>query len=363
MNHVLSFGFTFSLVLAVAQGVRKKPELPNYLNSAIFTCNAVLQLGVLLIALRVPVRCPWSIVAFLSSIFFIGPLIYYYNYILINPSSFRERLQGMQIAHLVPGFIVLAAEIIFQLFPNQYKITVLDAALNGTEWNPIAILCLAGSIHASLYFLYMFIQGLSVRDVESVRVPLLIMSTMYLACMVSVITVACGFFIKSDNVLYSGGAMVPAINTIIFLANNRYPKFFKLIESEIKKKKYERSLLYGIDTSLLGERLNELMADKSIYNDFDITLEKLSEMLFITQHQLSQFLNEKLNTNFRQYINSYRIEEAKNLLVGNPGQSIISICFKVGFGSKSAFNDIFKKFTGENPSDYRERHLEKPGAE
>ncbi len=357
MNHVLFFGFTFSLVLAGAQCVRRKPELANHLNAIIFACNAVLQFGILMIALKVPVRHPLSIFAFLSAIFFIGPVIYYYNYILIHPSAFQGGLPHRQWAHLVPGFAVLAAETVFQFLPGRYKIAVIDAALNGTEWNPIALLCLAGAIHASLYFLYMFTQGLSVRDIESVRVPVLIMNAMYLACTGSVITVAAGFFFRNDAVLYAGGVMIPAINTIIFLANNRYPRFFRLIESEIKKKKYERSLLYGIDTSLLNERLGELMTEKCIYNDFDVTLEKVSDMLLITPHQLSQFLNEKLSTNFRQYINSYRIEEAKKLLVGNPEQSIISICFKVGFGSKSAFNDIFRKHTGENPSDYRERHL------
>jgi AraC-like DNA-binding protein len=202
----------------------------------------------------------------------------------------------------------------------------------------------------------MFIKGLSVRDIESVQVPLRIMNSVYFGCMLSVFMVSYGFFGKSYDVLSAGGAMIPVVNTIVFLANNRYPRFFRLIESEIKKKKYEKSLLYGIDTGLLSEQLNVLMAEKALYRDFDVTLEKLSGMLMIKPHQLSQMLNERLQTNFWQYINSFRIEEAKKLLVNNPEQSVISICFNVGFGSKSAFNDIFRKFTGESPSEYRNRH-------
>jgi AraC-like DNA-binding protein len=340
--------FAFSFLLAIAQIVRKKPEPANYLNSAVFICNSILQLGIPLISLKIPSHYPLSIFAFTSAIFFLGPLMFFYSYSIFNPLSFQSGLPARLKAHLIPG--------IFQLQPVDYKRTIIDSMLNNPGWNTITLLCLAGSIHISLYFIYMLLQGMSIRDVKSIQVPVRIMYSVYFVCMLSIAMVSYGFFTKSGTILTSGGALVTAINVFIFLINHRYPRFFRLIESEIKKKRYERSLLYGIDTELLNEQLNALMTDKSIYRDFDITLEKLGDMLLITPHQLSQFLNERLNTNFRQYINSYRIEEAKKLLINNPEQSIISICFTVGFGSKSTLNEIFKKFTGENPSDFRNRH-------
>jgi AraC-like DNA-binding protein len=358
MNYIIFFGFTFSIILAIAQSIRKKPELANYLNSAIFACNSIIQLGILLLLLKIPAQYPLSIFAFITSLFFIGPLIFFYSYTLLNPLSSRTGLPNSLKAHLAPGCLVLIAEIIFQLHPEDFKKSIIDVTLNSQEWSVITFFCFAGSIHMSLYFIYMLVQGLKVRDIESVKVPLRIMNTMYIGCIVSALMVSYGFFGKSSPVLAAGGAMIPVVNTMIFLANYRYPRFFMLIESEIKKKKYEKSLLYGVDTELLSEQLNELMANKCIYRDFDITLEKLSGMLLIKPHQLSQMLNEKLETNFWQYINSFRIEDAKKLLVNNPEQSIITICYNVGFGSKSTFNDIFKKFTGESPSEYRNRHTQ-----
>jgi AraC-like DNA-binding protein len=47
-----------------------------------------------------------------------------------------------------------------------------------------------------------------------------------------------------------------------------------------------------------------------------------------------------------------------------PGIRIVhlnGVPFNVGFGSKSTFNEMFKKFTGENPSGCRERHLVRRG--
>ncbi len=358
MQYFLFFGFTFSLILALAQIIRKNPELTNYLNSAIFLCNGIIQFGILMIALRIPDQYPLSIFAFVSAIFVIGPLLRFYSYVLFNPSPSHTGLPKRLIAHLVPGFLVLTGEIIFQLCPADFKKSIIDVTLNGPDWSVVTLLCLAGSIHVSLYLFYVLIQGLLVGDIKSVQVPLRIMYSVFFACMLSVVMISWGFFGKNYHVVYGGGVMIPFINITVFLATHRYPQFFRVLESEIKKKKYEKSLLYGIDTELLSERLNELMTEKYMYRDFDVTLEKLSAILLIKPHQLSQMLNERLKTNFWQYINSFRIEEAKKLLVNNPEQSIISICYCVGFGSKSTFNDIFKKFTGENPSLYRIRHTD-----
>jgi AraC-like DNA-binding protein len=358
MQYILFFGFTFSIIYAIAQSIRKKPELANSLSSAIFLCNGIIQLGIFLIALRIPEQYPLSILAFVSSLFFIGPLLLFYSYTLFNSSTYQTGLPKKLKVHLVPGCLVLISEIIFQFQPVDYKKSIIDITMNGPEWSVITLVCLAGSIHVSLYLTYVLFKGLSVRDIKSVQVPLRIMYFVFFACMLSVLIISCGFFGKFYNVLYAGGVLIPVINIIVFLSTYRYPQFFRVLESEIKKKKYEKSLLYGIDTDLLSERLNELMTEKCIYKEFDVTLEKLSDMLLIKPHQLSQMLNERLETNFWQYINSFRIEEAKKLLVNNPEQSIISICYSVGFGSKSTFNDIFKKFTGENPSEYRIRNTD-----
>jgi AraC-like DNA-binding protein len=64
-----------------------------------------------------------------------------------------------------------------------------------------------------------------------------------------------------------------------------------------------------------------------------------------------------LNKNFRDLINHYRIEEAKNSLT-NPKKndsSILEIAYEVGFNSKEVFNRCFKKYTGMTPSEYKRK--------
>jgi AraC-like DNA-binding protein len=56
---------------------------------------------------------------------------------------------------------------------------------------------------------------------------------------------------------------------------------------------------------------------------------------------------------FRNFINRFRVEEAQRLLKSDPEMSILTICFEVGFNSKSTFNTAFKKISGITPRDYR----------
>ena len=74
----------------------------------------------------------------------------------------------------------------------------------------------------------------------------------------------------------------------------------------------------------------------------------------MTPHQLSQFLNEQMKANFRNYVNGYRVREARRLLAHNGKTSISSICYEVGFNSKSTFYTVFKEVTGKTPREIRD---------
>jgi len=103
------------------------------------------------------------------------------------------------------------------------------------------------------------------------------------------------------------------------------------------------------------KKLSYLMEVEKLYREESISLQSLADKLAITPHQLSQLLNEKLNSTFPDYINNYRIEEARELLV-DPAwadRKVISIAFEVGYNTKAAFYNVFKKCTGMAPIEYR----------
>jgi AraC-like DNA-binding protein len=104
-------------------------------------------------------------------------------------------------------------------------------------------------------------------------------------------------------------------------------------------------------------QLIQLMEEEKIYINNEITLKSLSESLKITSHQLSQLLNDEMNVNFRTFINSYRIKDAKKALLEYPEKSVLQIAFSVGFNTKSVFNTYFSKECGESPTEYRKNRL------
>lgn len=105
----------------------------------------------------------------------------------------------------------------------------------------------------------------------------------------------------------------------------------------------------------LIDKLVGYMTEKRPYLDPELSLSTLAKDLKITRGQLSQLINDGIGENFYDFINKYRVEEVKKLMV-DPEMAnfnLLGIAFEAGFKSKSTFNLIFKRFTGLTPTEYR----------
>ncbi|MEJ7644816.1 MAG: helix-turn-helix domain-containing protein [Chryseolinea sp.] len=117
---------------------------------------------------------------------------------------------------------------------------------------------------------------------------------------------------------------------------------------------------------LSNDRLNELkiqllslMELKQPFLDSDLSLLKLGDMLQLDSYKTSYLINNCFNENFYVFINRYRLEACKKMLI-DPGYnhlSILGIALEAGFNSKTAFNTSFKKYTGLSPKAYRDQNL------
>ncbi len=125
------------------------------------------------------------------------------------------------------------------------------------------------------------------------------------------------------------------------------------------RRKYERSSLTPEQADQLLVNLRRLMARDKPHLENELTLPALASQLGCSSNHLSQVINEKLNENFFDFVNRYRIEEAKRLLIqqGRP-QKILAIALDAGFNSKSAFYNAFKKQVHMTPAQYRSQSAE-----
>ena len=87
------------------------------------------------------------------------------------------------------------------------------------------------------------------------------------------------------------------------------------------------------------------------------SLSDLSKKIRESPHHVSQVLNEKLNKSFFELLATYRVQEAKKILNNDINNKLIieEISEMVGYNSKTAFNNAFKKLTGKTPSEFRKK--------
>jgi AraC-like DNA-binding protein len=104
-------------------------------------------------------------------------------------------------------------------------------------------------------------------------------------------------------------------------------------------------------------RIIYIMENDKLYQETELTLQDLSNKLQLPPHRVSTAINEGLKKNFYDLVNGYRVEEAKRLLLhpANANYTILSVGFEAGFNSKTTFNTVFKKFTGQTPTEFRDK--------
>lgn len=105
----------------------------------------------------------------------------------------------------------------------------------------------------------------------------------------------------------------------------------------------------------INNRLNLKLEIDKIFLQPNLDVKSLAKELETNEKYLSQLINKKYNVNFSNFINEYRIEYAKKLLLDKnySNYTIEAIGNLSGFNSKSGFNATFKKATNKTPSEFK----------
>jgi AraC-like DNA-binding protein len=125
-------------------------------------------------------------------------------------------------------------------------------------------------------------------------------------------------------------------------------------KEEIKEKYSHSKLSNEVKIDILNNLNAYMKGEDKPFQSEKITMAEVAKILKVSTQQISQVINEKTDLNFNDFVNSYRIEEAKKMLLSNTFSklTIDAIAQKSGFRSKSAFYVAFKKHTGNTPKEF-----------
>lgn len=175
---------------------------------------------------------------------------------------------------------------------------------------------------------------------------------------------------KAENKLIIIGAASVVLITAIFI-------FFLINRNQTLRKLYERNveLMNSFQNKTFVEEatvaeetednennnflnvFNKLLfalEKEKIYKDPDLSLSKVSEIIKSNERYISSAIAAHTKMNYSNFINSYRINEAKMLLYENNNLNINEVMYACGFNSKTTFYEAFKKLTGMSPKQFKD---------
>lgn len=124
--------------------------------------------------------------------------------------------------------------------------------------------------------------------------------------------------------------------------------------------KYEKSALSPEASERLSRKLRSAMEVDHLHRDANLSLWALAKHTGASSNYISQTLNEVIGESFFDFVNSYRIAEAKTLLA-TTNESVLNITYDVGFNARSSFYNAFKRHTGQTPTSYRKNMSQREG--
>ncbi|MFH1198160.1 MAG: helix-turn-helix domain-containing protein [bacterium] len=363
---------TVIMILGAVQGVflsfliysqKKEYNLPGkFLSALILFISLLLFLAALYQSKNyslILIFGPFLLPVFLTP----GPLLYFYTRSLTDR---KFQFSVKHLVHFIPyaiGVVVLST-LYFRSSGEQHEFInnfYYDRArLFELAFRYADILLRACYTFFALKILYRYKEELKNEFSSTEKFDYTWLKQLLIYCMISI------FFLLIITVMNLGNniRLIVGVYFSLLMYVIGY-KFIKLKDiyspaiTEEKKVKYQKSGLSEKDKQEIGKQLENLMKKEKLHHESDISCGRLSLALSVNQNHLSQVINERFGKNFFEYINSYRIEEAKLLLISKEAKdwTILAIAFEVGFQSKSTFNSVFKKITKMTPSQYREKYL------
>ena len=326
-----------------------------------------------------------------QQLYFIGPVIFFYVQSLLNPSF---RFGKKEWLHLLPGllYILFCAGMLVtdKLVLKKYYFLANGADPDFDTWYQ-----LTGFLSMLLYFFlslryYNLYKKLIVQVISYADTVMFRWIKNFLLAFLLMLLVRLGFYISDFFIgsTYSSSWWYFLVFAVIFyyIAITGYANSMETkIGFQPNLLNYRPALLLNynplhsnvniltedaeiIDINSIPvadshataeiiawrEKLLQSMQPGKAYEDPELSLTQVAKQLQSNPSFISKMVNKGFGVNFNDFVNQFRIEAVKEMLIKgeHKKQTLLGIAFECGFNSKATFNRAFKKATGESPREW-----------
>ena len=165
----------------------------------------------------------------------------------------------------------------------------------------------------------------------------------------------------SDSLFVGIGSLL--ISTVLYLLRylkdyNDLPYVMKATDSEMMKI-IALSSMDNEKAARLFQRIDKMMEEKSLYLDASLSQSNVARMALTNSSYVSKVVNHFSGKNFKNYLSSYRVRHAAELIDKDPRLKMSEVAQMSGFNSVPTFNHMFKDHMGLTPTEYKNR--QRPG--
>ena len=302
----------------------------------------------------------------------LGPALYFYAHATMSPDKvIDKRLWGLALSGPILVLLVMLP-FIFMISPAE-KLALADPSTRDPELWQIALFTCFSATFVFISFTVLFLvialklhnshrqqlmerfSEIEQRSLGWFRPILVIWGAAWLMYAVEFSLGALGWF------WFGSGILLPILEVFalaIFIQKALSQKVLNESDKGLPRSSQAREALLSSDKmQLISSKLERAMKEDKLFLQANLSLNKLSESISETENHISETFSQFLHTKFFQFVNGFRVEEAK-MALQDRDKSVTSISFDVGFNSKSTFNTAFKQVVGYSPSAYRNLQLE-----
>lgn len=351
-------GFALSIIFSAR---KKGKRLPNRLLGLFLFLFSLKLLTFVAYWTRYNLEFPHIMGVSATFPFLFGPILFLYALSIVKSS---KNISRWHFLHFVPFLIYAAYLFPVYLLPAEQKASIIQEALQSTYElsNSARIVTTIKFLHMAVYggliinlrrvkkYFKIDFQKISEQKKSWIRFIKYSFAGYLFAYM--------SFFLTVDLIGYSlefDYGITFAMSLFIFGIGYYGLTRPDYLYDAHNGSKYENSTLMETDADQYLEQLLSYMEEEKPYINGDLKLEDLSDELNIPRHHLSQVINERLGKNFFEFINTYRVREAKKILCDPDSKNykILRVAFESGFNNKTTFNSAFKSEVGTTPSKFR----------